>query len=98
MSSCELMQSDLVSVADNGGGVSSQEHVVDMTSSSALSSQSELICTQVCSCLPGFNITTGELGYDGPLYDGFLHMTDVMLGPSPMHSKCSSCVYDGFCI
>ena len=23
---------------------------------------------------------TGELGYDGPLYDGFLHMTDDMLG------------------
>ena len=28
---------------------------------------------------------TGELGYDGPLYDGFLHMMDDMLGPSPMH-------------
>ena len=28
---------------------------------------------------------TGELGYDGPLYDGFFHMTDDMLGPSPMH-------------
>ena len=26
-------------------------------------------------------IYTGELGYDGPLYDGFLHMTDNMLGP-----------------
>ena len=32
---------------------------------------------------------TGELGYDGPLYDGFLHMTDDMLGPSPMHIKYS---------
>ena len=35
-------------------------------------------------------IYTGELGYDGPLYDGFLHMTDDMLGPSPMHIKYSS--------
>ena len=41
---------------------------------------------------------TGELGYDGPLYDGFLHMTDNVLGPSPMHIKYSSYVYDGFCI
>ena len=41
---------------------------------------------------------TGELGYDGPLYDGFLHMTDDMLGPSPMHIKYLSYVYDGFCI
>ena len=42
--------------------------------------------------------STGELGYGGPLYDGFLHMTDNMLGPSPMHIKYSSDVYDGFCI
>ena len=28
--------------------------------------------------------STGELGYDGPLYDGFSHMTDDMLGPSPI--------------
>ena len=42
--------------------------------------------------------STGELGYDGPLYDRFLHMTDDMLGPSPMHIKYSSYVYDGFCI
>ena len=41
---------------------------------------------------------TCELGYDGPLYDGFLHMTDDMLGPSPMHIKYLSYVYDGFCI
>ena len=41
---------------------------------------------------------TGELGYDRPLYDGFLRMTDEMLGPSPMHIKYSSYVYDGFCI
>ena len=41
---------------------------------------------------------TGELGYDGPLYDGFLHMTDDMLGFSPMHIKYLSYVYDGFCI
>ena len=57
------------------------------------------------SVLPGYVISsirkfsyTGELGYDGPLYDGFLHMTDDMLGPSPMHIKYSSYVYDGFCI
>ena len=41
---------------------------------------------------------TGELGYDRPLYDRFLHLTDDMLGPSPMHIKCSSYVYDRFCI
>ena len=35
-------------------------------------------------------INTGELGYDGPLYDRYLHMTDEMLGPSPMHIKYSS--------
>ena len=40
----------------------------------------------------------GELGYDGPLYDGKLHTTDDMLDPSPMHIKYSSYVYDGFCI
>ena len=45
-----------------------------------------------------FLATTGELGYDGPLYDGLLHMTDDMLGPSSMHIKYSSYVYDGFCI
>ena len=44
------------------------------------------------------DIHTGELGYDGPLYDGFLHMTDDMLGPSPMHINYSLYVYDGFCI
>ena len=43
-------------------------------------------------------LNTGELGYDGPLYDRFLHMTDDMLGPSPMHIKYSSYVYDRFCI
>ena len=36
---------------------------------------------------------TGELGYDGPLYDGLLSMTDDMLGP--MHIKYVSYVYDG---
>ena len=41
---------------------------------------------------------TGELGYDGPLYVGFLHMKDDMLGPSPMHIKYSSYVYNRFCI
>ena len=44
------------------------------------------------------DISTGELGYDGPLYDGFLHMTDDMLDPNPMHIKYSSYVYDGFCL
>ena len=39
---------------------------------------------------------TGELGYDGPLYDGLLHMTvKNSLGPSPMHIKYVSYVYDG---
>ena len=32
-------------------------------------------------------VCTGELGYDGPLHDIILHMTDDMLGPSPMHIK-----------
>ena len=41
---------------------------------------------------------TGELGYDGPLYDKLLSMTDNMLGPSPMHIKYVSYVYDRFCI
>ena len=41
---------------------------------------------------PNTDCNTGELGYDGPLYDGFLHMTDDMLGPSPMHIKYSSYV------
>ena len=54
-----------------------------------------LIKEWICSERP---ITTGELGYDGPLYDGFLHMTDDMLGPSSMHIKHSSYVYGGFCI
>ena len=31
-------------------------------------------------------LSTGELGYDGPLYDGSLHMTDDMLDPSLMHT------------
>ena len=48
------------------------------------------------------NITTGELGYDGPLYDRLLSMTDDMLGPSRMHIKYGMChmyktdfAYDG---
>ena len=46
--------------------------------------------------------TTGELGYDRPLYGGLLSMTDDMLGPSPMHIKYGMCymymtdfAYDG---
>ena len=37
-------------------------------------------------------VYTVELGYDGPLYNRFLHMTDDMLGPSPMHIKYLSYV------
>ena len=44
------------------------------------------------------SVGIGELGYDGPLYDRLLSMTDDMLGPSPMHIKYVSYVYDGFCI
>ena len=57
----------------------------------------QLIEGELQACM-GTLFTTGELGYDGPLYDGFLHMTDDMLDPSPMHIKYSSYVYDGFCI
>ena len=53
------------------------------------------VCVYMYVCII---ICTGELGYDGPLYDRFLHMTDDMLGPSPMHIKYSSYVYDVFCI
>ena len=48
--------------------------------------------------LEQFKYRPGELAYDGPLYDGFLYMMDDMLGPSPMHIKYSSYVYDRFCI
>ena len=34
--------------------------------------------------MPLVGCSTGELVYDGPLYNRFLHMTDDMLGPSPM--------------
>ena len=43
-------------------------------------------------------IYKGELGYDGPLYNGLLHLTDNILGPSPMHIKYVSFVYDRLCI
>ena len=52
-------------------------------------------CSQVQGVIVYY---TGELGYDGPLYDRFLHMTDNMLGPSPMYIKYLSYVYDRFCI
>ena len=54
------------------------------------------IVTRLC-VISGNVESTGELGYDGPLRDRFLHM---MLGPSSMHIKYSSYmyVYDGFCI
>ena len=41
---------------------------------------------------------TGKLGYDRPLYDRLLSMTDDMLGPSTMHIKYVSYLYDRFCI
>ena len=47
----------------------------------------------LCFVFDNRDICTGELGYDGPLDDGFLHMTDDMLGPSPMHIKYSSYVH-----
>ena len=37
---------------------------------------------------------TGELAYDGSLYPVLLAMTDDMLGPSPMHMKYVSYIYD----
>ena len=61
-----------------------------------------VFCVDICTHYIYTNlyvyIHTGELGYDGPLYDGFLHMTENVLGPSPMHIKYLSYVYDGFCI
>ena len=42
--------------------------------------------------------TTGKLAYNGPLYARLLAMTDDMLGPSPMHIKYVSYVYDRLCI
>ena len=45
---------------------------------------------------------TGELGYDGPLYDGFLHFAyDGRYAWSQSDAYISSIrhnVYDGFCI
>ena len=41
---------------------------------------------------------TGELAYDRPLYDRLLDMTDDMLGPSPVHIKYVSYVFEGLCI
>ena len=63
--------------------------------------QAVMFKINVCPCVHRSFKTveyTGERGYDGPLYDGFLHMTDDMLGPSPMHIKYLSYAYDGFCI
>ena len=55
-------------------------------------------CIYRVTCFSLWISSTSELGYDGPLYDRFLHMTDDMLGPSPMHIKYLSYVYDRFCI
>ena len=43
---------------------------------------------------------TGELGYDGPLYDGFLHMTDNIFGSvrcisSICHMHTTDFAHDG---
>ena len=64
---------------------------------SQVSSQHFNICRQQATVMRMDNgvslfLHTGELGYDGPLYDGFLHMTDDMLGLGPMHIKYSSYV------
>ena len=53
---------------------------------------------EIITCTSYVPYHTGERGYDGPLYDRFLHMMDDMLGTSPMHIKYSSYVYDRFCI
>ena len=47
-----------------------------------------------------FGSYTGELRIWRTMYctNFFLHMTNDMLGPNPMHIKYSSYVYDGFCI
>ena len=37
--------------------------------------------------IDGSNIATGELGYDRPLYNRLLSMTDDMLGPIPCISS-----------
>ena len=59
-----------------------------------------MLLTKVASALEG--LTGLKIGICTtvfvPLYDGFLHMMDDVLGPSPMHIKYSSYVYDGFCI
>ena len=52
-------------------------------------------CEMVIDVIYGY---TGKLGYDGPLYDRLLSMTDDWLCPSPMHIKYVSSVYDRFCI
>ena len=57
-----------------------------------------IISSSRSSSSSGSTGITGELGYDRPLFDGFLHMTDDMLGPSPMQIKYSSYAYDRFCI
>ena len=47
---------------------------------------------------PPFSLDTDDLGFDRPLYDRILPMTDDMLRPDPMHIKYVSYVYDRFCI
>ena len=53
---------------------------------------------KISSVPDNLKIYTDKLRYDGPLSDAVLSMTDDMLGPSPMHIKYVSYVYDGFCI
>ena len=59
---------------------------------------SHLIRSRMTMLLEMFTFTTGELGYDGPLYNRLLSMTYNMLGLSPTHIKYVSYVYDGLCI
>ena len=53
------------------------------------------ICLIHCISIPSsLCIYTGELGYDTPLYDTFLHSTDDMLGPSIRHMYTMDFAYD----
>ena len=45
-----------------------------------------LLADFFASCHFRFRLLGRELGYDGPLYDGLLAMTDHRLGLSPIHA------------
>ena len=55
-------------------------HVFEISVVKNLEKVNSSILARVVHC-------TGELGYDGPLYDGSLSLPDDMLGPSPVHIK-----------